>query len=36
VTEFDAIAGFLSDCGAQPLTLAAREAEPVMPTMLLV
>jgi hypothetical protein len=35
MAEFDAIARFLSDCGAQPLMLAVQEAEPA-PTMLLI
>jgi hypothetical protein len=34
--EFDAIATFLGDCGAQPLSLAARAAEPDASTMLLI
>ena len=36
VAEFNAIAAFLNDCGAQPLALAPGEAEPAAPTMLLI
>jgi hypothetical protein len=36
VAEFDAIATFLSDCGAQQLKLTAQEREPAVPTVLLI